>query len=260
MNEPNPSRPIRVVVTGGGTIAPIDDVRQITNASTGRFSAAISEAWLDRGAEVRHLHAPSAELPIFRQLAALDLDTPLPDLRLALDEAALRWRAYRDRLQLIPLPFGGVGDYESVLRQTLSNPERGIDVVLLAMAVSDYEPEPVPGKLDSNAEELVLRCRRTHKVIRHVRDWSPDAYLVGFKLLSGSTEADLIRAAEEASLANRVDLTVANDLGRYRAGGHTIHLVRPGHPVETYGPGDGDLAAILVDRIIDWAGLSKEKG
>ena len=40
---------MNVVVTGGGTIAPIDDVRLMTNVSSGRFAAAITEAWLDAG-------------------------------------------------------------------------------------------------------------------------------------------------------------------------------------------------------------------
>ena len=35
---------MNVVVTGGGTIAPIDDVRLMTNISSGRFAAAITEA------------------------------------------------------------------------------------------------------------------------------------------------------------------------------------------------------------------------
>ena len=26
-------------------------------------------------------------------------------------------------------------------------------------------------------------------------------------------------------------------------------------PVETFGPGDGDLAEMLVDRVVDWSGL-----
>ena len=40
---------MNVVVTGGATIAPIDDVRLMTNVSSGRFAAAITEACLDRG-------------------------------------------------------------------------------------------------------------------------------------------------------------------------------------------------------------------
>jgi phosphopantothenate-cysteine ligase len=251
---------MRVVVTGGGTIAPIDDVRHVANASTGRFSAAITEAWLDRGATVRHIHAPKAESPIRRRLDTIDLDTDPAELHRSLDEVALCWRVHRDRLRLVPLDRGDVDDYATTLMRTLLDPVGWADVVLLAMAVSDYEPEPSPGKIGSDAEELVIRCRRSPKVIRHVRDWAPGAYLVGFKLLSGSTESELIRAAEEACVTNRADLTVANDLQHYRAGRHTIHLVRPGHPVETLCATDGDLAPRLVDRIIPWSGHATGRG
>jgi phosphopantothenate-cysteine ligase len=64
--------------------------------------------------------------------------------------------------------------------------------------------------------------------------------------------AELLRQAEAACRSNRADLTVANDLQTLRAGGHTIHLVRPGQPVETIGPDDA-LADRLVARALAWA-------
>ncbi len=120
------------------------------------------------------------------------------------------------------------------------------------MAVSDYEPERSAGKLDSRAEDRLLRLHRTPKVIRSVRDWSPRTYLVGFKLLSGASPDELIEQAEAACRANRVDLTVANDLQLLRQGRHTLHLARQGHEPETIGPGES-LAQALVDRVFDWA-------
>ena len=240
---------MNVVVTGGGTVAPIDDVRQIANASSGRFSAAIAEACLARGASVWHVHTPSALLPFARH-ATLDPDAE-PGAELArLADLGRRWRAARGRLHPVPLAVGTVADYAGALEATLRH--RAVDVAFLAMAASDFEPEPVAGKIDSGVEELVLRCRPAPKVIRSARDWAPAAYLVGFKLLSGVGPADLIRAAEAACVANRADLTVANDLREYRAGRHAIHLVRPGHPAETFGPGE-PLADLLVDRTFAWA-------
>ena len=99
---------------------------------------------------------------------------------------------------------------------------------------------------------MTIHCHRQPKVIQSVRDWSPELYLVGFKLLSNAPTAELIRQAEEACHANRADLTVANDLSTVRAGRHTVHLVRPGQPVETYGPEDS-IAERLVDRAFEWA-------
>jgi phosphopantothenate---cysteine ligase (CTP) len=237
---------MNVVVTGGGTVAPVDDVRRLTNVSTGRLAASVSEAFLDRGATVWHVHTPEALVPV-KRLAAFNLEATDPSAELdRLRELRRRWKVARSRLHLVPLGEGTVAEYASALHRVLS--EHPIDVAVLAMAVSDFEPEPRAGKIRSDTDELLIRCRRTPKVIRSVRDWSPSVFLVGFKLLSDATEAELIQTAEEAGRANRADLTVANDLRTLRDGRHTLHLVRPGFAVETLGPGD-DLAARLAARI-----------
>jgi phosphopantothenate---cysteine ligase (CTP) len=243
-----------VVVTGGGTIAPIDDVRLLTNVSSGRFAAAIAEACLERNATVWHIHTPSALLPYVRA-ARFELDAPDPAAEIdRLARLRERWRSVRDRLHLVPLQVGTVADYQQTLKQTLQ--DRPIDVAFMTMAVSDFEPEPRPGKIDSQAaESLVIHCTRTLKVIRSVRDWSPCIYLVGFKLLSGVSPEFLIRQAEIACRTNRAQLTVANDLELIRQGRHTLHLVRPDFEPETLPPGD-DLAERLVDRVFSWAGAA----
>ncbi len=245
---------MNVVVTGGATIAPIDDVRLLTNVSSGRFAAAITEACLQRGARVWHIHARQAELPFVRFARfALDMREPERELDRLID-LQKRWLACRDRLALISLKAGNVSDYAATLQRVLqSNP---IDVVILPMAVADFEPEPETGKISSDRETLVVHCRRTPKVIRQVRDWSPSVYLVGFKLLSHVPIEELIRTAASACITNRADLTVANDLETLRAGRHTIHLVRPGHDSETLGPG-ADLADRLVARVFAWAAESR---
>ena len=90
---------MNVVVTGGGTIAPIDDVRLMTNISSGRFAAAITEAWLDRGAQVWHIHAPAAQLPLKRS-AAFDLDAADPAAEfLRLARLREKWLSQHDRLR-----------------------------------------------------------------------------------------------------------------------------------------------------------------
>src|SRR5215468_8609865 len=102
---------MNVVVTGGGTAAPIDDVRSIANASSGRFSAEITEACLRRGAAVWHVHTPSALRP-FHRSARFDLDAPDPAAEHArLDALRADWVQARDRLHLVPLTRGTVADY-----------------------------------------------------------------------------------------------------------------------------------------------------
>lgn len=245
---------VNVVVSGGGTIARIDDVRHVANVSTGRFSAMITEALLDQGANVWHIAAPGAQLPIDR-LAHFDLTTREPKAEAArLIALRERWALARERLHIVPLGEGTVGEYAAQLEHVLKR--HPIDIALLAMAASDYTPEPFAGKLASGEGDLEVRFRSAPKVIRSVRDWSPDLYLVGFKLLSRVSEQDLIREAEAACATNRADLTVANDLQTVRAGRHVVHLVRPGHPTETLGPGP-NMARELVERVLTWSAERK---
>jgi phosphopantothenate-cysteine ligase len=240
---------MNVLVTGGGTTAPIDDVRTITNLSSGRFAASIAESCLSQGAQVWHVHSPTAQVPLVRS-ARFDLQTQEPRAELdRLRRLHDDWKAVRGRLHLAPLRTGTVADYAETLRHLLTT--QPIDVAFLAMAVSDYEPIPLSGKISSDDDVLVLKCHRTPKVIRFVRDWAPSIYLVGFKLLSRAAIADLLDEAESAGRANRADLTVANDLQTLVAGQHTVHLVRAGHRPETLEPGD-DLADRLVDRVLSW--------
>ena len=185
---------MKVVVTGGGTTAPIDDVRVITNVSTGRTAAAITECCLDRGAEVWHIHAPSAQLPYLRS-AGFNLDAVDPQCEHErLDRLQTQWRSVGDRLHLRPLKVGTVAEYAAALRSVLTT--EAVDLVFLPMAVSDYEPEPREGKISSKRSGLSIPCKRTPKVIRSVRDWAPSVYLVGFKLQSNVEPDELIRQAQ----------------------------------------------------------------
>lgn len=249
---------MNVVVTGGGTIAPIDDVRHVANASTGRFAAMVTEACLGRGAHVWHIHAPNAQLPLARS-ALFDLNCSDPGAECErLTRLRGEWNAVRERLHLVPLVEGTVASYQWALRTVLA--DRAIDVTFLAMAVSDFEPvTPFAGKLESPAGDLSIPFRPTFKVIREVRNWAPDVYLVGFKLLSRASTSELIAAAHAACLTNQANLTVANDLQTLRQGRHTIHLVRPGESTETYSDGDS-IAQRLVDRVWTWVGEQREKG
>ena len=240
---------MNVVVTSGGTIAPIDDVRHLANFSTGRFGASIAEAALMAGAHVWYIHTPAALLP-FARLARLDLDADFSLEALRLQQLQANWLRLRNRYHPVRLPTGTLAEYAGALEGVLRG--QSMDVAFLAMAASDYAPAPQPGKLSSGSDELTIRCRRLPKVIRSVKAWSPSVYLVGFKLLSNASTAELIRQGRAATLENQADLTVANDLTTVQGDRHVIHLLRPGFEPQTIGPGDS-VAATLVDHVLTWA-------
>jgi phosphopantothenate---cysteine ligase (CTP) len=200
------TRRLRALVTAGGTRERIDDVRVITNMSTGRFGAAIANALAARGVDVTVLGSHS-------MLARPDL----------LDAAVER------------VPFGSYADLARALDEACQDPP---DLLLMAAAVSDYVPVPTDGKLPSSAERITIELTRTAKLLPTLRERCGEGtFLVGFKLLSGVSRQELVAVAARQLLAGQLDMTVANDLQALGETQHPVVLVTPdGEAVDVPGP------------------------
>jgi phosphopantothenate-cysteine ligase len=239
--------PLNVLITAGGTIAPLDDVRLLTNRSTGRFAAALAEACLARGAAVTYLATTPQTLG--------PLEEPKQRFDETLDPASLRQRMvarmaqswnHRGELRRIDLKHGTVSDYADTL-ETLTTTGGPWDIILLAAAVSDYEPLPTEGKIASDAEEIVITLRRTPKVIRQVRPWvGPNTMLVGFKLTSRCNDPEMVAIATQACQVNQANLTIVNDQTSVAAGRHRVALVRPDGRALWFEPGDEMADAVIA--------------
>lgn len=167
-----------VVVTAGGTIENIDDVRYIGNFSGGRLGHALASAYGELGHKVLLL-APNSVPQRFGQIENTEHRTFTSAANL------------QEQMHAIP----------------------AARLVLHAAAVSDYTPERVEGKISSNEEELVIRCHRTPKIIQGLREhFGDETNIVGFKLLSGVAETELIDAATKQMVTCHTDACIANDL------------------------------------------------
>jgi phosphopantothenate-cysteine ligase len=235
---------MRVLITAGGTRAYIDEIRWLGNVSSGRFGAELAWAALRQGADVLHFHSERAISPVEKKInISLPIEEQLEEARqLARDFAPHRTR-YR------AVTFLSLESYQAQLQEILLREH--FDVIFLAAAVSDYAPTPQEGKIPSDREHLTIELDRVPKTIDRVKTWAPGIYQVGFKLLVGSTREELLLAAEKSARGNGSDCIVANDLVDLRESRHTIHLVRPGQPTETYFP-DEDPAERLVSRVFTW--------
>lgn len=191
----NPLLGAEVLVTTGGTSEPIDDVRSVTNFSTGRFGLALADALTDLGADVTVAGSSLA--------LAHAPDKPL-------------WDA---------VEFRSTDDLQGILSRP-GTPGGHMPVVVHAAAVSDYRPVPFAGKMPSDQDEITVRMERTPKLIDGLRaTHGTEAFLVGFKLLSGSTDAELFNAAHTLCRRAKLNLVVANDLTELRDGQHPCWLV-----------------------------------
>jgi phosphopantothenoylcysteine synthetase/decarboxylase len=207
---------MRVLVTAGNTVVPIDQVRCITNLFTGRTGTGIALEARQRGHAVTLLTS--------HPNVVAELGGPAT--------VAPEWRL---------IPYRTFEDLQREMASILQT--AAIDAVIHSAAVSDYRaagvyaPAPhtrfrpdngrwesadpaTPGLVDraaakvkSDEPELWLRLVRTPKLIDRVRtDWGFAGLLVKFKLEVGVSDEQLLAIAEQSRQQSDADLMAANTL------------------------------------------------
>jgi phosphopantothenoylcysteine decarboxylase/phosphopantothenate--cysteine ligase len=171
---------LRILVTAGPTVEPMDPVRQVTNRSTGRMGYALARAARRRGAEVILVSGPTSLQPPY------GVDCVHVKTAEEMREAVLGRRA-------------------------------GCHVIIKAAAVSDYRPkETAEQKIKKGAETLSMELEQNPDILAELGK-TKDAYpclLVGF---AAETE-DLLTHARQKLEAKNLDMIVANDVSRKDAG------------------------------------------
>lgn len=173
---PKTGKNLKVLITSGGTSEEIDDVRVLTNKSTGRTAAAIADSLIEAGMEVTYLHSTTAALPQF---------------------------------SCQKVSFSDFASLKTELSQSLKSAE--FDTVIHAAAVSDYSVVKQPGKIDSQAEEVQLTLKKNPKLINEIKIWSPKSQLIGFKLTSGASEAVIQSKVNSLFENGACDYVIQND-------------------------------------------------
>lgn len=227
---------MRIVITAGGTSEPIDDVRKITNTSTGSLGLAIANAFLhdhrDVVDKIYYLHGEKAQYP---------------------DNAAVEH-----------IRIGGTMDLKEQLTRVLESEK--IDAVIHAMAVSDYMVDKVTtveeiktgvksdklsgNKISSSIDDLAIILKRTPKIIGMIKEVSPESRLVGFKLLSNVPHEELIEVASALMQKNHCDFVLANDLSEIGDGMHKGYLVHRDGKVDTMQT-KKEIAEMIANRITE---------
>lgn len=202
---------MKILITSGGTRESIDQVRSITNHSTGQLGKQIAERFLSAGHQVTLVTTKSAVKP-----------------------------AEKPNLTIIDIT-----NVES-LKETLEPLVKSHDALIHSMAVSDYTPVYMTGidevaqtaniydllakkntesKISSADDYQVLFLKKTPKIISHVKEWNPAIQLIGFKLLVDVTKEELFSVARASLKKNHADYILANDLLDIRDGKHKAYLV-----------------------------------
>ncbi|MGB9936679.1 MAG: bifunctional phosphopantothenoylcysteine decarboxylase/phosphopantothenate--cysteine ligase CoaBC [Methanobacterium sp.] len=172
----------RVLVSAGATYEKIDEIRGITNRSSGKMGVEIAKEAFVRGADVTLIKGKmTADVPnVFN---VLEVES-VADMR------------------------------EAVLEEAKKH-----DVFISAAAVSDFIPkiENESNKI-SSSENITLKLERAPKIIGEVKKVNPEIFLVGFKAEYDLSREELIQSAKIRIEEHNLDLMVANDVAIEGAG------------------------------------------
>lgn len=74
------------------------------------------------------------------------------------------------------------------------------------------------GKIRSKSDTQTIVLKKTAKVLSCIRDWVPNRpYIVGWKLLSGVSDEELLNTARQQAQSCHINLTIANDWQKLKA-------------------------------------------
>lgn len=203
----------KYVITSGGISEKIDNVRKITNSSSGKLGMTIAN----------HLLESKSDITIYYVCSKNAL------------------RPSNTRVKIIEVV--GTLDLKDKVESLLRNEK--IDYFIHTMAVADYMVDYVTTvdkmkksflnnsdmevikvtKISSYENNLVLVLKPTPKIISLIKKESPLTYLVGFKLLDGVSKKELIEVAMRLRDKNKCDLVVANDLKDIRNKEHKAYII-----------------------------------
>lgn len=216
---------MNILITAGGTSEKIDDVRYITNHSTGGLGKKIAESFAqDPTTTITYLHGKEALLPQGDNITFSSI-TSVNDLLQQMTSllSTQTFTAVIHSMAVSDYQLNSVSD-QTDLSQKLAallqqNPALDLsDGEALAQAIDSHlsdllaPKEQVEKKISSKSANLILALGASAKVIHIIKKLQPETILVGFKLLVDVTEEHLLAVAYETLVKNQGDFVLANDL------------------------------------------------
>ena len=202
---------MKCIVTAGPTYEPLDDVRRLTNFSTGRLGTELANFLVARGHQVTLLISAQATHGGERRAQRVEEFTTTANLREHLQSlSAKKASAVFHAAAVSDFRFG---------RIQLQSPHG---------TLMDIKSKKIP----TDEGKLLVELVPTRKIIAELRAWFPSAKLVGWKFEAEGKRPDAIWAAEQQLTKCLTDAAVANGpaygegFGLITRQGH-VHLSDP---------------------------------
>lgn len=222
---------MRVLVTAGGTSERIDDVRGITNFSTGRLGSLIADTYAENeGIEVTYIHGKRALLPQHPEIKKIEIES-VADLLSCMTSCfeQNKFDIIVHSMAVSDYYLAGTASQQQVVA-ALTNvieEEESTNQARLAevLETSFVQQSASAGKMSSDLGTVYMQLKQTPKVISRIKALQPEATLVGFKLLVDVPESELMSVATRLMAKNSCDYVLANDKNSIQGDQHIGFLL-----------------------------------
>ena len=214
---------MKVIVTSGGTSEKIDDVRTITNMSTGRLGSLIANSFynIDENIEIIYICSGSAVLPdipcsIVKINSAIELKESLETIL-----ANQKIDAVIHAMAVSDYYVSGLCNLEKIISRVSENLYNYKESLKSSVDISNMIKTEIAEnnidakeqkKIHSDIDDLIIFMKKTPKVINIIKKLQPKTILVGFKLLVNVSEEKLLEVGTNLLIKNKCDFVLANDL------------------------------------------------
>lgn len=239
---------MNIVITAGGTSEKIDNVRKITNSSSGKLGMIIANEILNKYEDeidiIYYICSKNSYKSNNKKVKIIEIFETI-DLKKEVEKLLKK-----EKIDYF-IHSMAVSDYmvdyvstASLLAKTIQNSKNKDLVEVITKNINIIRTN----KISSYEDNLLVMLKPTPKIISLIKDLSPNTYLVGFKLLDGVSDNKLVEAATKLLIKNKCNLVVANDLSNIRNGIHKAIIIDE-FDNKIYANGKEDIAIKLVERI-----------
>lgn len=199
-----------ILIIGGATAEAIDDIRILTNRSSGKTAVALANNAFERGANV--------EL----------------------------W--YGHAKEVVP-SYIPVKNFETVedLLNLLKNNDIKFDIIIVCAAIANYLPKKQKGKISSGKNKLDLELSPAPKIIQKIRLIASKSKIIAFKV--EENKKNLKEKSYQLLKKNQLDFVIANTVSAFGKDENEILIIdKKGESVLRKGKKE-ELADYILDVI-----------
>jgi phosphopantothenoylcysteine decarboxylase/phosphopantothenate--cysteine ligase len=202
----------KILIIGGATAEPVDDIRLLTNRSSGKTAVSLSINAFERGADVELWYGHATE--------------PVPSY--------ITFRHFETTADL--------------LRLIKSNSVTHFDGIIVCAAIANYIPKKQKGKISSGKERLIIECTEAPVILETLRKRMPNTKIIAFK--TEENKKNVKRKTQQLFIRYHLTGAVGNTLDGFGGKDNEILILTEKGKCTWKKGKKEELASVILDMLL----------